>query len=409
MAGKNGHKPIKHLRDLLPDTANARKHSPRNVGLIETALGEVGAGRSIVIDETGAVLAGNATVEAAARAGIERVKVVDADGESIIAVRRSGLTARQKKRLALLDNAPNSPEANPEYWDDAVIAELAKSERELLDGVFRDDELNRILAGQGGESIDAEPQIDRAAELLEKWQVKTGDLWRIGEHRLLCGDSTKREDVERVMGGEKAELMLIDPPYGDLVIFDKNKMVGKSNAAKTKSYGDHYQGEGVFDLAPVLECAKEFYKNSVIWGGNYFPHLLGPRTSWLVWDKRAGEHSWYSDVELAWSDLPIPAKLFSYTWQGMIRKGEHEERYHPTQKPVALMEWILKDFTPDARIVMDLFGGSGVVMLACQNLSRRCRAIEISPGYVAVCLERMATAFPDLVIERVKPNGKARK
>lgn len=143
----NGHKPIKHLRDLLPDKANARAHNSRNVGLIETALGEVGAGRSIVIDENGAVLAGNATIEAAARAGIERVQVVKSDGKSIIAVQRDGLTAKQKKRLALLDNAPNAPEANPEYWDDVVIADIAKRERELLDGIFRDDELNKILAG----------------------------------------------------------------------------------------------------------------------------------------------------------------------------------------------------------------------------------------------------------------------
>lgn len=148
MASKNGKaKSISHLRDLIPDSQNARKHGSRNVGLIEMSLGEVGAGRSIVIDEHGAVLAGNATVEAAARAGIERVQVVEADGESIIAVRRSGLTARQKKRLALLDNAPNAPEANPEYWDDAVITDIAKRERELLDGIFRDDELNKLVVG----------------------------------------------------------------------------------------------------------------------------------------------------------------------------------------------------------------------------------------------------------------------
>lgn len=93
-----------HIGQLTPDPANARKHNPRNVGLIERALGEVGAARSIVIDENGVVLAGNATVEAAAAAGIERMQVVDADGETIIAVRRRNLTPDQKKRLALFDN-----------------------------------------------------------------------------------------------------------------------------------------------------------------------------------------------------------------------------------------------------------------------------------------------------------------
>lgn len=142
---KNGKsKPITHLRDLTADPKNARAHNPRNVGLIETALGEVGAARSIVVDENGMVLAGNATIEAAARVGIEKVQVVDADGETVIAVRRSGLTARQKKRLALLDNAPNMPQANPKYWDDEVIAELAARERDILDGIFYQSDLEAL-------------------------------------------------------------------------------------------------------------------------------------------------------------------------------------------------------------------------------------------------------------------------
>jgi DNA modification methylase len=186
-----------------------------------------------------------------------------------------------------------------------------------------------------------------------------------------------------------ADLLLTDPPYGELVIMKKGH-VGKSNAAKTKDYGDNYQNEGDFDLEPVLDAAKGLYKLSVIWGGNYFTHLLSPRTSWIVWDKRAGEHCWYSDCELAWSDLPIPAKLFQYTWQGMIRQGEKEEKLHPTQKPVALMDWILKELAKDCRVVLDLFSGSGVVLAACENTGRIGRAIELSPAYVAVTLERLS-------------------
>lgn len=245
---------------------------------------------------------------------------------------------------------------------------------------------------QDGEA-DAEPQFDRAEELLEKWGVQTGDLWQIGAHRLLCGDSTRREDVERVMRGEKADLLLINPPYGDLKIFSKDHTVGKSNAAKVQNYGEHFQGEGDFDLAPVLEVVKPYVEQMVIWGGNYFTHLLPPRTGWLVWDKRAGEHSWFSDCELAWTNLPIVAKMFTYTWQGMIRAGEKEERYHPTQKPVPLMDWVLAKLTPEAHTVMDLFNGSGVIMLACENQKRICRSVELDPAYCAVTLQRMQDAF----------------
>jgi len=114
------------------------------VGLIEKALGEVGAARSIVIDETGNILAGNATIEAAGRAGIEKVKVVEADGQTIVAVRRTGLTAKQKKRLALFDNAPNAPAVNPEYWDSAVLAEIAEREKEVLAGLFEQSDLEAL-------------------------------------------------------------------------------------------------------------------------------------------------------------------------------------------------------------------------------------------------------------------------
>ena len=133
-------KAIETLADLTPDPRNARKHNPRNVGMLERALNEVGAARSIVIDENGVVLAGNATIEAAGRLGMERVQVVDADGETIVAVRRTGLTQTQKTRLALYDNRT----AELADWDAGVIADLMAKERAMLDGLFAPDELAEV-------------------------------------------------------------------------------------------------------------------------------------------------------------------------------------------------------------------------------------------------------------------------
>jgi ParB-like chromosome segregation protein Spo0J len=130
---------ITHLRDLKPDPRNARRHTPRNTGMIEKALGEVGAARSIVVDEDGVVLAGNATVEAAAAAGIDRVQVVDADGETIIAVRRTGLTPEQKTRLALYDNRT----AELAEWDVDVLKGLG--DEIDLSGLWGEDELAEVL------------------------------------------------------------------------------------------------------------------------------------------------------------------------------------------------------------------------------------------------------------------------
>src|SRR3990167_6501857 len=134
-------KEIAHLRDLIPDKANARKHTPRNVGMIETALREVGAARSGVIDENGNVLAGNATLEALAQAGIERVKVVDATGNQWVVVRRSGLTEGQKRKLSLYDNRS----AELAEWDAGVLKELSA---EIDLGQFwMGDELKTLLDG----------------------------------------------------------------------------------------------------------------------------------------------------------------------------------------------------------------------------------------------------------------------
>ena len=129
------------LATLKPDPANCRRHTPRNVGLIETALREVGAARSIVIDEDGAVLAGNATIEAAAAAGIERVQVIDADGETIVAVRRTGLTPEQKARLALYDNRA----AELAEWDEQAVAALLARMPDVAEGLWTADELQALV------------------------------------------------------------------------------------------------------------------------------------------------------------------------------------------------------------------------------------------------------------------------
>lgn len=142
---------IKHIKDLTSDPRNARKHTPRNVGMIEAALGEVGAARSIVIDEDGVILAGNATIEAAAQAGIERVQVVEADGNTIVAVQRRGLTDEQKAKLALYDNRT----AELAEWDAGVLAGLAEDGLDLS-GLFRDDELAELLQQAADEQLGVE-------------------------------------------------------------------------------------------------------------------------------------------------------------------------------------------------------------------------------------------------------------
>lgn len=140
---------MQHIGDLRPDPANARRHTSRNVGTIEAALREVGAGRSIVIDENGTVLVGNATIEAAAAAGIEKLQVIDADGETIIAVRRSNLSPEQKRRLALFDNRA----AELAEWDTEVLAAMADAGDDM-GGLWSDEELAALIAASDPTDFD---------------------------------------------------------------------------------------------------------------------------------------------------------------------------------------------------------------------------------------------------------------
>jgi len=215
------------LGDLTPDPRNARRHTSRNVGLIERALQEVGAARSIVIDEEGTVLAGNATIDAAAQAGIERVHVVDADGHTLIAVRRSGLTPEQKTRLALYDNRA----AELAVWDESVLADLVKEWPEVATGLWSDAELHAVMADSQVRHA-AEPQWDRAAELAAEWGTAPGQLWALGAHRLLCADCTTEAAYDRLFGQERYTLLVTDPPYG--VSYADKKRSSMREAAATE-------------------------------------------------------------------------------------------------------------------------------------------------------------------------------
>lgn len=211
---------IKHLKDLTHDPKNARRHNLRNVGMLEKALNEVGAARSIVIDEDGVVLAGNATIDAAAQAGIERVRVVEADGNEIIAVQRKGLTPEQKTKLALYDNRV----AELADWEPDVLAELA-GEMDLS-ALFNADELalySEPAADEWGGALSALPEGDRApfqqmtftlsdeqaeqvraaGDQLCRWRA----MWR--RHDLsgggLCVDRDKGEQSDMARSGRRGD------------------------------------------------------------------------------------------------------------------------------------------------------------------------------------------------------------
>jgi len=189
---------------LVPDPHNRRKHPARNVDMIAASLREVGAARSIVIDEHGEILAGNGVVEGAAAAGISKLQIVDVEGDTVVAVRRRGLTPEQKRSLAIFDNrTAELAEWNPEQ----LAADLDAGVD--LAPFFFEDELRALLPGvrQGHTDPDAIPEPTATA-------ITLGDVFALGAHRLWCGDTTDPEAVAQLARGERCTLVHADPPYG---------------------------------------------------------------------------------------------------------------------------------------------------------------------------------------------------
>jgi len=295
-------------------------------------------------------------------------------------------------------------------WDEELL--MAELEGLAAEGITMDDvgfdldaleELGASVEPEGNPEADAEPQIDKAEELRAKWGVEPGQLWELGDHRLLCGDSTKKEDVDRVMGGERAACCCTDPPYGMNLDTDWSDAVGSmgSIGQKNKTAGNKYApvigDDAPFDPSPIFDLwsAKEMF----LFGADYYAEHIPSRTdgSWLCWDKRKDTQADAigAEFELCWSKQKHKRRMLRHDWFGFLSSANASEarnRQHPTQKPTSLICDILTQWTQGGCIVSDPYCGSGTTIIACEQLGRKCRAIEISPAYVAVALQRWADA-----------------
>jgi hypothetical protein len=390
-----------------PDQNNINRHTQRGQKLVENSLRRRGAFRSIASAGKGVevpvIYAGNLTLETAVAAGFKEIVNVHVRGDQLVNVVRDDVEPGSAEAIALglEDNESGKQSYNP---DIDLLAQMAAGDDAILAKLREEDKtFSQMLENMGvkDESQDAEPQIDRVAELLEKWGVVTGDLWQIGEQFLLCGDCTNRVDVERVMQGDKANLVLTDPPYG----LDEKKKSGKN------SYDDYKDTkENLIALAQKwLPLALEL-SPVVVFSPGVTNAWVYPPANWVMsWFYGGGQlrSPWGFNC---WQPLLCYGKDPSLAaGQGgrpdaveMNVPANEQDIDHPCPKPLKLWDWLINRLSfGNADILYEPFAGSGTTLVACQNLGRKCRAIEISPAYCAVILERMATAFPDLKIERI--------
>jgi DNA modification methylase len=292
--------------------------------------------------------------------GLETVPVVIAD-----------LSPEKAKAYRIADNKTN------EYsdWD---IGLLQQEFTDLLDinydlelTGFDADELEKLIVGEKDGLTDE----DAVPETPEEPKAQLGDIYKLGEHRLMCGDSTKIDDVDKLMEGTYPDLIHTDPPYGMNAV-SKSGVLSKNYKTDIKGDDDNSIAKDCFNLIYGLyPKAKQIW-----WGANYYSSCLPDSECWLVWDKNNG-NSDQTDCELAWANFRSVVRQFT-------QSSEKTNRVHPTQKPVSLMEWIIKRFKLNATTIADVFGGSGSTMIACEKKLKTCYMMEYEPKYVDVIIKR---------------------
>ena len=383
---------MQSINELRSDHKNARRRTDRSSQLIKESLERYGAARSIVIDEENRILAGNGTIEGAKAAGIRNVRIIETDGQEVIAVRRTGLSEEQKVGLALADNRT----ADLSEWDQEMLHRL--SEEHDIAPWFEQDDLDELLSvteldpKEGNTDPDDCPEADPGAVI-----TKPGDLWILGNHRLLCGDSTNPQHLERLMQGQQADLWITDPPYNvdyqggtGLKIQNDNmsnddfrqflrdcyssaNSVLKSGAAfyiwHADSEGYNFRG-AAFDIGWQVRQCLIWVKSSLVMGRQDYhwkhePCLYG-------W-KEGAAHTWNTDRK----------QTTVLEFDKPSRNGEH-----PTMKPVDLFQYQIDNSTKQNAMVLDSFGGSGTTAIACERIHRKARLMELDPVYCDVIVKR---------------------
>ena len=361
------------IASLMLDPANVRTHDSKNLESIKASLARFGQQKPIVVNSKGIIVAGNGTMMAAKMLNWSSVEIVRTDLEGAEAI-----------AYAIADNRT----AELAGWDEAALAQqlaaLQIDDEELANiAGFTDAEIEAMILD--GKEIEEDEVPESPADPI----TKTGDLWLLGNHRVLCGDSTKAEDVARLMNGSKADCVLTDPPYGISLDTDYTKGGGKR-------YKPVAGDTRPFD-ASLLRERFAATKEQFWFGANYYHRTLCASDgdgSWLVWDKRteATDSVIGSAFELCWSAVQHKQDVLRFEWTNFnSHTNAGQKRAHPTEKPVRLLAEILTRWANERCVVADPFGGSGTTLIAAEQTRRTCYTIELDPAYCDVIVKRWET------------------
>lgn len=415
------------IDDLIQDDHNFNKGNEQGAQLLERSFRECGAGRSVLIDKDNRLVGGNKAQKGFKAAGKKKVIIVDSDADTLVAVRRKdvSLDSAEGRKMAYLDNLTTQINLT---WDQTEL-EAVQADVDGFDIADFGIDLGFPTADPDEADKVTEDNFDE-----EKEQVETicqpGDLWQLGNHRLMCGDSTKKEDVAKLMQGELAHLWLTDPPYNVAVKNSQGMTIANDNMAS-----DEFRIflRNAFAAAyPVLDKGCPFYvwfaskehinfegalndvglqvRQELIWNKNHF--ILG--RAHYQWKHEPCLYGWKGDSCRYFIDVRNRASVIEDNTEINIDKMKaaemrallhkiYEERIpttvvncmkpnkdedHPTMKPVRLFGYQMANSSRPGDIVLDSFGGSGTTIVAAEQLGRKARLMEYDPHYSDVIIAR---------------------
>ena len=366
------------VADLIPYARNSRTHSDEQITKIASSIREFGFLNPVIVDGQNGIIAGHGRVMAAQKLGLIEIPVLQADH----------LSDAQKRAYIIADNRL----ALDAGWDAEMLrvefAELADLGFDLDLTGFDADELAELEL-----DVEVLPDGDEDAvpELQDDPVSKLGDVWLLGKHRVMCGDSTSIDAVNNLLQNKMADMVNTDPPYG--VSYQSNMRT------KTEKF-DVLKNDDVFlDVAPVIAaCSKGWvfvwtsWKVLTTWIDMF--EGFGYPTNQVIWFKGGGgigdlKKTFLSDYEtaLVWHrGAELAGKRIGSVWK--VGKDGAAEYKHPTQKPVALAEEAIDKTTKKGAVVLDLFGGSGSTLIACEKIGRINRSMELDPKYCDVIIKR---------------------
>jgi site-specific DNA-methyltransferase (adenine-specific) len=382
--------------NLIPYARNAKKHDAAQVSKIAGSIREFGFNNPVLIDKDNGIIAGHGRVMAAQSLSLDTVPCI----------RLGHLTDTQRRAYILADNRLAEIGGG---WDEEMLklelADLTALDVDVTEIGFGAEDLADLDMADEPETsdADAEPQIDKAEELRAKWGVEPGQLWELGDHRLLCGDSRHSKSTEVLMGGGIADMVITDPPYG--VAY-----VGKTKDA-LKVENDDVDEKTLAEMCKDwFDRADEVSRPGAYWVATVSPGPLhgvfffdwkqrGILRQVMVWNKdsmvlgHSEYHYKHEPILFGWKPggdrLRNDDRTKTTVWDFPRPKASRE---HPTMKPVEMWAYAIGNHTKSGDTVYEPFSGSGTTIIACEQLGRKCRAIEISPAYVAVAIQRWVDA-----------------